>query len=87
MRTAKRLKLAFKGAVRLRKICYVEGHKAAPSTLLIDPSALVDQEDKLQHIKYKISYINKVIQLFYSLKLDSYLPKKASFVSFNDSPT
>ena len=58
-----------------------------PSTLPIDPSTLADQEDKLQHIKYKLNYINKVIQPFYSLKLDSYLPKKASFVSLNGSPS
>ena len=32
MRIAQRLKLAFKAAVRLRKICYVEGHKETYTT-------------------------------------------------------
>ena len=36
------------------------------STLPRDPSTLVDQEDKLQYVNYKLNYINKVIQPLFS---------------------
>ena len=32
----------------------------------MDSSMLVDQEDKLKYINYKLNYINKVIQPFFS---------------------
>ena len=43
------------------KICYHNFSKPQR-----DPSTYVNKEDKLQYINYKLNYINKVIQLFFS---------------------
>ena len=43
------------------KICYHNFSKPPR-----DPSTLVNKEDKLQYINYKLNYINKVIQPFFS---------------------